>query len=296
MGNPAARIGDMHTCPMSDGPKPHVGGPILPIGVPNVLIGGIPAAVIGNMCTCIGPPDAIVMGSTSVIIGGRFASRQNDNTAHGGIISIGLPTVLIGGPASVSLSITLPQKGWWGNLLQFLGIKAEDDGVIKYGEISIKPDPNNPEYQSKVLGDLIMIDNTPTGKKLLKSLNDAGGAIISVGESKTKKGNRCWPTKTPPEIEYNPDKETIGPQPWLTRPPAIGLAHEIIHADHGANGTLYTGSAPNDSKPNPGSLLPPTAPLEELHTAGIPPNDSDPFTENKIRSEWYVPQPQRQWY
>ena len=45
---PAARVGDMHTCPMSDGPKPHVGGPILPPGAPTVLIGGMPAARVGE--------------------------------------------------------------------------------------------------------------------------------------------------------------------------------------------------------------------------------------------------------
>ena len=61
---PAARVGDMHTCPLSDGPKPHVGGPILPPGAPTVLIAGMPAARVGDMCTCVGPPDTIAMGST----------------------------------------------------------------------------------------------------------------------------------------------------------------------------------------------------------------------------------------
>ena len=67
---PAARVGDMHTCPLSDGPKPHVGGPILPPGAPTVLIAGMPAARVGDMCTCVGPPDTIAMGSTKVMIGG----------------------------------------------------------------------------------------------------------------------------------------------------------------------------------------------------------------------------------
>ncbi len=68
-GMPAARVGDMHTCPMSDGPKPHVGGPISPPGSVTVLIGGLPAARMGDQAVCTGPPDAIVVGCMTVIIG-----------------------------------------------------------------------------------------------------------------------------------------------------------------------------------------------------------------------------------
>jgi uncharacterized Zn-binding protein involved in type VI secretion len=68
-GKPAARVGDMHTCPMFDGPKPHVGGPIMPPGSPTVLIGGMPAARMGDMATCAGPPDSIILGAMTVIIG-----------------------------------------------------------------------------------------------------------------------------------------------------------------------------------------------------------------------------------
>ena len=85
----------MHTCPMFDGPKPHVGGPILPPGVPTVMIGGLPAAVVGGMCTCVGPPDMIVKGSMKVMIGGRPAARMGDQTAHGGVIVAGYPMVMI---------------------------------------------------------------------------------------------------------------------------------------------------------------------------------------------------------
>ena len=93
----AARVGDMHTCPMQNpGPSPHVGGPIMPPGVPTVMIGGMPAATVGNMCTCAGPPDSLVMGSQTVFIGGKPAARMGDTTAHGGQITVGCPTVLIG--------------------------------------------------------------------------------------------------------------------------------------------------------------------------------------------------------
>jgi len=100
MGQPAARLTDMHTCPMvTPGlpPVPHVGGPIIGPGAPTVLIGMLPAAVLGDMVTCVGPPDAIIKGSATVFIGGRPAARMGDSTAHGGVIVTGYPTVLIGG-------------------------------------------------------------------------------------------------------------------------------------------------------------------------------------------------------
>ncbi len=94
----AARVGDMHTCPMvQPGPVPHVGGPVMPPGTVTVLIGGMPAACVGDMCTCTGPPDSIVMGSSTVMIGGKPAARLGDSTAHGGSIVAGCATVIIGG-------------------------------------------------------------------------------------------------------------------------------------------------------------------------------------------------------
>ena len=97
---PAARISDMHTCPMQTPgvpPIPHVGGPILPPGQINVLIGGLPAANMGTMAICVGPPDSLIKGSATVLIGGRPAVRMGDSTAHGGTVVAGFPTVLIGG-------------------------------------------------------------------------------------------------------------------------------------------------------------------------------------------------------
>lgn len=95
---PAARISDMHTCPMvTPGvpPIPHVGGPVI-VGLPTVLIGGMPAARVGDMATCVGPPDAIVKGSLTVMIGGMPAARVGDLTTHGGVVAMGCPTVIIG--------------------------------------------------------------------------------------------------------------------------------------------------------------------------------------------------------
>jgi uncharacterized Zn-binding protein involved in type VI secretion len=100
MGQPAARVSDMHVCPMvTPGvpPIPHVGGPILPPGGITVLIGGLPAARATDMAVCVGPPDVIAKGSVTVLICNLPAARMGDTCAHGGTIVLGLPTVLIGG-------------------------------------------------------------------------------------------------------------------------------------------------------------------------------------------------------
>lgn len=93
---PAARLGDPHVCPMVTGIVPHVGGPILPPCCPTVLIGGMPAARVGDLAVCAGGPDVIALGSFTVMIGGQPAARMGDMTAHGGVIVMGLPTVMIG--------------------------------------------------------------------------------------------------------------------------------------------------------------------------------------------------------
>jgi uncharacterized Zn-binding protein involved in type VI secretion len=97
---PAARLTDMHQCPMvTPGlpPIPHVGGPILGPCAPTVLIGGLPAARVSDMALCVGPPDSIVKGSATVLIMGLPAARLGDTCAHGGAIVMGFPTVEIGG-------------------------------------------------------------------------------------------------------------------------------------------------------------------------------------------------------
>lgn len=92
---PAARLTDMHVCPMFTGPVPHVGGPISGPGAPTVLIGGLPAARVTDMAVCVGPPDLIAMGSFKVLIANMPAARMGDMTAHGGTIVLGCPTVII---------------------------------------------------------------------------------------------------------------------------------------------------------------------------------------------------------
>ncbi len=97
---PAARVTDMHTCPMVTGVVPHVGGPILPPGHPMTIIGGLPAARLTDQATCAGPPDVIIKGSPTVLIGFLPAARMGDQTAHGGVIVTGHPTTMIGDAGS----------------------------------------------------------------------------------------------------------------------------------------------------------------------------------------------------
>ena len=96
MGLPAARLTDMHVCPLVTVLVPHVGGPIISPGCPTVLIGALPAARITDVAVCVGPPDVIVKASPTVLIGGLPAARIGDVTGHGGVIITGQPTVLTG--------------------------------------------------------------------------------------------------------------------------------------------------------------------------------------------------------
>ena len=114
---PAARVNDNHICPMQTPavvPIPHVGGPILGPGVPNVLIEGMPASVVGDVCICVGPPSAVMKGSTGVLIAGRAAARVGDPTMHGGsILPPGAPTVWIGetGSGNAKTVVANPATG-----------------------------------------------------------------------------------------------------------------------------------------------------------------------------------------
>lgn len=97
MGQPASRITDMHVCPMVTGVVPHVGGPVSGPCAPTVLIGSLPAARVTDMAVCVGPPDVILKGSATVITMGMPQARIGDQTAHGGVLVVGMPTVLVGG-------------------------------------------------------------------------------------------------------------------------------------------------------------------------------------------------------
>lgn len=110
MPGAAATVGSMHVCPMVTVLVPHVGGPVVGPGVPTVLIGGKPAAVMGDMCVCVGPPDVIAQGEATVLIGGKPAATVGAMTAHGGVITMGEPTVLIGTGAGAATAVMAVDK------------------------------------------------------------------------------------------------------------------------------------------------------------------------------------------
>lgn len=315
MGKPAARLTDMHTCPMvtpGTPPIPHVGGPISGPCVPPVLIGFLPAATVGDMCVCVGPPDTIAMGSPTVFIGGKMAARMGDPTAHGGVITVGCPTVLIGeigsGGATAPPSLLEAALTWIEDLVEdVLGEEKYSDGIVLRG---------SRDFRDKTRLALEQIAQTPTGKALLKSLNDSGKSVViepSKPFSDGSFGNYADPAdpvaasidanKNPGKgsdvtVGFRPDNAILGDgQGWKNRPPAIGLAHELVHAQHMATGTVDDTQIPNDKRPdptNPKAFA--TAEAEEVRTAGIPPEDTGAFTENKIRSEWPAKQPARPYY
>ena len=143
---PAARLTDMHVCPaINPGPVPHVGGPILPACQVNVLIGGLPAARVGDLCLCVGPVDSIVKGSMTVLIGGKPAARIGDPTAHGGAIVVGMMNVLIGDGGSGSAILQPEDPSSFGF---FLGIVA--DAIIAKAKQIVDLFDNRP-FEAKFL-------------------------------------------------------------------------------------------------------------------------------------------------
>ena len=309
MGKPAARIGDMHTCPaVNPGPVPHVGGPVLS-GSYNVITGGSPQGRVTDKCVCVGPPDMIVKGSATVQVNGLPAARLGDSTAHGGVIVVGFPTVLIGdaagaGGGGVSAGAQQnalaeqPQDAW----------DAPDKACWvpgTYGKAIVIQ--GNPEFQKMVKADLDAIAKTPSGKKLLADL-DKSGKTVTI--KPTTGGNGLQPASaaalkangkngkgSDSTVSYNPSRSNLGTEKWQTRPPAIGLAHELVHAQHAAEGSIDTSKVSNDSKPDPGNpKLIVKEMAEEVRTAGIPPYSKEPYSENTIRDEWNPKQVQRPWY
>jgi type VI secretion system secreted protein VgrG len=304
---------------MVTGVVPHVGMPIIPPGCLTVTIGGPFAARATDIAACTGPPDMIAKGSATVLIGCLLAARQGDQTVHGGAIVMGLPTVIIGdgagggggggggagGPGGAGGSKGTVVVGDLNGMPIVLNL---DDGTITVGKgIIIKSD--DPKFQSQTVNDVIAIGKTDTGGKLLNSIDNSGKTVTIVptaGGNETSYDNgadrftgadgKPGPG-TDATVGYNKDRQKIGDEPWETRPPAIGLAHELVHADQANHGTQTPGMTDNDAKPDPAD---PSKTAQEktreVEAAGIPPNDKRDFTENKIRDEWNPKQPQRQWY
>ncbi|WP_338871348.1 PAAR domain-containing protein [Spirosoma sp. SC4-14] len=304
MGFPAARMNDPHLCPLSDGPKPHVGGTILPPGVPTVLIGNVGAATLSSPCLCASPaPNLIAKGSAGVFIGKKPAARQFDTTAHGGMITVGLPTVLIGDSSmGPTRAVTLLPNG-----------------DIMFGpNIIIKADPNNADFQMQALQALIRLNCTPTMQKAFSAIEGSGNSLTIVPYVPPAGWGPfnayCQPgaatpgkTGTPSTVAWDPNVHSLGGPPNSVQPADapgsdVILAHEMIHGTHNATGTNGNGPFVNNGPGTPqgsnvseerGTVGLPTQtynnpgnPSDPLNGSTLPATNTNPYTENGVRQDY----------
>lgn len=304
---PAARVTDMHTCPMSTPgtpPVPHVGGPILPPCAPTVLVGGLPQARVTDMATCVGPPDMIAQGAATVLVQGLPAARLGDTTVHGGVIVAGMPTVLIGGPAFTARPVGRVLRLRWG--------LPPWEWRLTYGDaIEIRPDPNDPTFQTRALAALIRLDMT-------NNMHSAFDAIEASGRRVTIENYHPGPGEDPHNaycrahdiegaltpgrgsdstVVWNPDVHGFGPPgttpDWQQPGSDVILGHELIHATHNATGThgdnWQNGVAVNEERNTVG--LPAQTYNHPFDQAGyngtaLPDTTGQPYTENGLRREY----------
>lgn len=298
---PAARITDMHTCPMvtpGTPPVPHVGGPVI-TGEPTVITAFMPQARVTDKCTCVGPPDVIVKGSPTVYVGGQMAARIGDVTTHGGVITTGAPNVIIGeagagGPVGMS-SATPGAVGAAGEGPDAIREVTRPDGstVTEFGDnIVIEGDE---DFRNATAEDLQSLAETPTGQSIIDSLQDGDKSVTIV---ETDRGNACGyddpaarfanadgspGAGTGSTVHYNPERTQIGDgsEPWMTRPPEVGLGHELVHAEQAAQGQQHPGET--DGTRN-----------RERQAVGLPPYEDNAHTENNLRRD--MGEPERTYY
>ncbi|HET8549433.1 MAG TPA: M91 family zinc metallopeptidase [Bryobacteraceae bacterium] len=261
-GFPAARQTDFHMCPMFDGPKPHVGGPITAPCMPTVLIGGLPAARISDIAICAGPPDVITKGAATVLIGGLPAARMTDITTHGGmILSPCAPNVLIGDPAfSVPANITIK------------GAQA---------------------FMTATVRDLYYLSTLPSGKTLLNRLAASGQPVVIVEHTGTN--GFCTPdngthaqdgTGTGSTVQYNPSYRSNAYDSsgnLIAQPPQMILGHELTHALANAEGHQASGTDPSPPASEP------TIDAEESQAIGTGSYNGTSPSENSLRNDAGLP-------
>lgn len=259
---PAARVGDAHVCPMSDGPKPHGGGPILPPCSADVFIGGVFGARLGDKATCAGPPDVIAMGASTVLLNGLPAARLTDQMIHGGKIVIGHPMTLIGDPA-----FTVP---------------------------SVMTINGSATFQSQVIRDLYFLSTLPSGQALLNRLQ-AAGQPIKITEF-TGPNSYCGPNSnlaarfgvpTGSTVQYNPSLhlnvyDSSGN--LVPCPPQLVLGHELSHALANSEGTHKYGQDPSPPASEPNMEE------EEAQAIGTGSHTGRSPSENSMRSDLGLPQ------
>jgi uncharacterized Zn-binding protein involved in type VI secretion len=280
-GLPAARMMDMHTCPICMGAPMPITSPC----APTVLIGKMPAARLTDMCACANPTglDAIVFGSPTVLICGLPAARMTDFTVLGGtILPPCCPTVLIG-----MVGVAVPGMPGMGNVWN----ETLPDGTVvtHVGEnITIA---GSQSFREATLRDLQKLAATPTGADLINTLNGpgrgpvtivettGGNSVDGVGPQGYQQADGSNGTGSGSTLHYNPNRTQIGDgsEAWMTRPPEVGLGHELVHCEQAQDGTW------SDTNMHGGVLD------DELAAAGLPPFEDNPHTENRIRREMGQP-------
>lgn len=286
----AAGMADIHACVTPLPVPPHGPGVVID-GRTTVLINNLPACCMGDtILEAVGPPNKIAMGCPTVLIGDSNGTGSSGGPSGGGAPSGG-GTSPGGGttPGGGGATPTTPPATIAG-----MSVSVLPNGDVKVGNsIIIK---GSLDFQTKTLAALGQIASTPTGEALLQSI-DKNGKTVTIQE--TSGGNEVGYSNgagrfqnadgTPgpgsdANISYNPSRTSTGTEDWETRPPAVGLAHELVHAEQAGKGIQKPGKDANDSRPD---ATDPTKNDEEnkreLEAAGIPPYDTYPYNENKIR-------------
>lgn len=304
---PAARVTDMHVCPMvTPGvpPVPHTGGPINPPCEPTVISGSLPQARVSDMATCVGPLDVIAQGAATVLVRGLPAARLSDSCVHGGTIVLGWPTVVIGGPTFSARPVT--------RRFNLLTWSWEWD----YGNsITITEDPNDSTFQSRVLAALIRLDTIPNGHGMFDAIEGSGNEVTIIpyvpppgwgpfnayAQPDNQTDAQTPGVGTDTTVAWDPDVHGFGPPgttPDSEQPGSdIILGHEMIHATHNATGTAGTGPTNADgidvSEERNTVGLPASTYNDPSGTNGPPPNGTAlpdttglPYTENGQRDDY----------
>lgn len=224
------------------------------------------------------------------------AAREHGASAGFERETAALPDASLGNVAQTALAAATAAQPVAAGLAAMLGTTFEIEDLAPFTE--------------RVTADLQLLYATPSGKLLLDSLHASGKKVAieytmggneiegyEAPEARFLTNDGSAGVGTSSRVLYNPRLETIGDEPWATRPPAIALAHELIHAEQAAYGRMAAGSARNGQAAiAPASKRQPEALVRELEAVGVPPHDQYPVNENKIRREWNPPQPERDYY
>lgn len=280
-GFPAARLTDMHTCPICMGATLPIAG----VGAFTVLIGGLPAARMGDFCACVPPPippiDPIIMGIPTILTMGQPQTFMGAPTGKGGVILPPCcPTVLVG-------FVGMPPTVLPGGIIVQDVMMPDGSVVTKVGDgITIK---GSDAFRGKVVNDITKLAGTPTGQGLLQSLGSSGKTLtIQQGSppvtsydapmDRFRNADGSSGPGSNATITITGNSETLedGSEPWMNTPSEVVLGHEMVHAEQAQRGNITPGVTNGVNN-------------RETEAVGLPPYQNNPYTENKIRRDLGYP-------